>query len=155
MKKTIYLLAVITSLFIGVRLVSCQSSEKKVENAEENVTDAKQDLREVKIDSAMKAQKIATTEQWKTFQKESAVKIKYNDIRIKELKVEIKQAGHSSSSELNKKIDAFELKNKNLKARMSAYAKTQTDWETFKLEYNHDLTELGNALKDLTVKNIK
>lgn len=154
-KKTIFALAISTSLIAGISLNSCQSSERKIENAEENVIDAKQDLREIRVDSAIKAEKIATAEQWKIFKKESDIKISYNDLRIKELKVEMRQAGNTSDANFNKKIDEYELKNKNLKTRMSDYAKSQSDWETFKLEYNHDLSELGKALKDISVKNIK
>ncbi|MDD2797288.1 MAG: hypothetical protein PHV20_01720 [Bacteroidales bacterium] len=112
-------------------------------------------MREIRVDSAIKAEKIATAEQWKIFKKESDIKISYNDLRIKELKVEMRQAGNTSDANFNKKIDEYELKNKNLKTRMSDYAKSQSDWETFKLEYNHDLSELGKALKDISVKNIK
>jgi DNA-directed RNA polymerase subunit N (RpoN/RPB10) len=34
-----------------------------------------------------------------------------------------------------------------------AYEKSQSDWEAFKREFNHDMEELGKALKDLTVDN--
>lgn len=42
-----------------------------------------------------------------------------------------------------------------MKRRSIYYEKSQSDWETFKREYNHDMDELGNALKDLTVDNKK
>jgi outer membrane murein-binding lipoprotein Lpp/ElaB/YqjD/DUF883 family membrane-anchored ribosome-binding protein len=155
MKKSIFILTIAASIIAATNLFSCQSSEKKMENAEENVVEAKQDLRAVKIDSIQKAEKAATTEQWKQFKKEAEVKISYNDLRIKELKAEMKQIGNTADALLNKKMEAYEQRNKDLKARMAAYAKTQSDWETFKLEYNHDLSELGKALKDLTVKNMK
>jgi uncharacterized protein YeaO (DUF488 family) len=38
---------------------------------------------------------------------------------------------------------------------MDAYEKTQSDWEEFKREYNHDMEELGAALKDFRVNNRK
>ena len=31
--------------------------------------------------------------------------------------------------------------------------KKKIKWEKFKVEYNHDMDELGKAFKDLTVKN--
>ena len=34
-------------------------------------------------------------------------------------------------------------------------AESKEDWEKFKVEFNHDMEELGNAFKDLTVKNTK
>jgi hypothetical protein len=38
---------------------------------------------------------------------------------------------------------------------MDTYEKKQSDWESFKREFNHDMDELGQALKDLTVDNKK
>jgi len=29
------------------------------------------------------------------------------------------------------------------------------NWNAFKKEFNHDMDELGNAFKDLTVNNVK
>ena len=31
----------------------------------------------------------------------------------------------------------------------------QSNWESFKREFNHDMDEIGQALKDLTVDNKK
>lgn len=150
-----FTIATAASIIAAASLFSCQSSEKKIENAEENVVEANQELREVKIDSTMKAQKVATAEEWKQFKKEADVKISYYDIRIKELKTQMKQSGNKVDVELKSKIDGYELNSKALKERIEVYTKTQSDWETFKMEYNHDLAELGKALKDITVKNIK
>ena len=53
-------------------------------------------------------------------------------------------------------VDALEQKNKDLKNRMDAYgANTQSDWDSFKREFNHDMDALGQAFKDLTVNNKK
>ena len=39
---------------------------------------------------------------------------------------------------------------------MSDYkADGKENWEKFKAEFGHDMDELGNAFRDLTVKNVK
>ena len=53
----------------------------------------------------------------------------------------------------NVNIDALEERNETLKNKISDYENNQTDWESFKREFNSDMSELGNALKDLTVNN--
>ena len=43
-----------------------------------------------------------------------------------------------------------------MKQKMADYKEEGKEkWETFKVEFNHDMEELGNAFKDLTVKNTK
>jgi hypothetical protein len=42
-----------------------------------------------------------------------------------------------------------------MKARIDAYDKSQSDWESFKREFTHDMEGLGQALNDLTVNNKK
>jgi len=42
-----------------------------------------------------------------------------------------------------------------MRARLVAYEKSQSNWESFKREFNHDMDEIGQALKDLTVDNKK
>ena len=83
------------------------------------------------------------------------LKIKENEVRIAELKVKMKKPGKILDPLYEKKIEMLEQKNIDLKAKMEAYEKNQSDWESFKREFNHDMDELGSALKDLTVDNKK
>lgn len=52
-----------------------------------------------------------------------------------------------------KRIETLEQQNKDFRKKIEDYEKSQTDWEIFKREFNHDMDELGKALKDLTVDN--
>jgi hypothetical protein len=53
-------------------------------------------------------------------------------------------------------IDALEQKNAALKSKLNTYENNaQSDWESFKREFNHDMDQLGNSLRDLTVNNKK
>jgi chromosome segregation ATPase len=154
MIKKIYSLAFAT-LIGGVVFISCQSTAEKTDAAEAKVQDAKDELKEARKDENVQAQKAATAEEWVTFRNESQEKIWANEKHIAELKVKMNKPGKLLDAAYAKKIDSLEEKNRDLKRRMDAYEKSQSDWETFKREYNHDMDELGNALKDLTVDNKK
>jgi len=148
MKKTIITLAMASTLIAGAMLTGCQPSNPKVESAQENVQDAKQELKA--------AQKEASAEEWKAFKDESEVKIKDNDIRIAELKAKLKKSGTKLDALYEKKIDALEQQNRDMKARIDGYeSSVHSDWDAFKREFNHDMDQLGQALKDLTVDNKK
>jgi pyruvate/2-oxoglutarate dehydrogenase complex dihydrolipoamide acyltransferase (E2) component len=153
MKKSIFTLAVVTSLILVAILIGCQSSAQKEKAAQDKVQEAKQDLEAAQNAANTEAKKVATAEEWKVFKSETEEKIKNNDKSIAELKIKIKKPGKTFDALREKKIDELEQQNKNLKARLEAYEKSQRDWESFKLEFNHDMDELGKALKDLTVDN--
>jgi chromosome segregation ATPase len=154
MIKKIYSLALAT-LIGGVIFTGCQSTAEKTEAAEAKVQDAKEELKEARKDENAQAQKTATADEWRTFRNESQEKIWANEKHIAELKVKMNKPGKLLDAAYAKKIDSLEEKNRELKRRMDAYEKSQSDWETFKREFNHDMDELGNALKDLTVDNKK
>ncbi|UQD56676.1 peptidase M23 [Flavobacterium sp. K5-23] len=147
MKKTIYSL-VFTLLIAGTGLTGCKSSTKEEIEAELKVEEAKDNLVEVK--------KEASAEEWKTFEKDTDSVININKIRIAELKLNLKKTGKSIDANYNEKIEVLEQKNKDLKSKMDTYKNdASNDWKSFKNEFNHDMNELGNALKDFTVDNKK
>jgi len=116
---------------------------------------AKGDLIAAQEDANAATQVVATPEEWKTFRSESELKIRDNEIRIIELNVKLKKPGETFDARNEKKIAILELQNKDMKARLEAYEKIQSNWETFKREFNHDMVAIGDELKDLTVDNKK
>jgi len=84
---------------------------------------------------------------------ESELKINNNEIRVKELTEKMNKKGTVLDPLYAKKIENIEQKNKDLKLKLETYETNQSDWETFKREFNHDMDELGKAFKDLTVDN--
>jgi outer membrane murein-binding lipoprotein Lpp len=147
MKKTIISL-VVTTLISGAIFTGCGPSTAKEDAAKTEVKEAREDLKD--------AQKAATAEEWKAFKDESELRIRDNEVRIAELKVKIKKSGKDLDALYEKKIDALEQQNKDMKARIDVYERNnKSDWESFKREFNHDIDELGKALKDLTVNNTK
>jgi phosphoenolpyruvate-protein kinase (PTS system EI component) len=146
MKKTIYYLAVSIVVTAGLVVTSCNSPAKKAEKAQENVEEAQQELQQ---------QKAATAEEWNEFKSESEVKIKKNEIRIAEIKAKKMKPGQALDSLHQKRIDALEEKNNNLRTKINDYERNQSDWESFKREFNHDMNEIGKAFEDLTIDNKK
>lgn len=153
MKRTTFILPVAISLAIAAFGISCQSSAQKEKAAKDKVQEAKQDLREVQTESNVQAQKLATAEEWKAFRIDADEKIRNNDVRITELRVKIKKPGTTFDQAYEKKIDLLQEQNRALTVKLDAYDKSQTNWETFKAEFNHDMEQLGKAFKDLTVDN--
>ena len=144
----------------GTIFTSCRSSVQKQEAAQVKVQDARQDVQDAKQDlNAAKKdainQKLATAEEWATFKRESDVKIKDNDVRFTELNVKMKKPGQTLDEVYSKKIANLENQNKEMRTRLTAYEKSQTNWESFKREFNHDMDEIGKSLKDLTIDNKK
>jgi len=155
MKRTIFILSVTIALMAGVIFTSCQSTAQKQDAAQAKVQEARQDLNAAKQDANAIGQELATAEEWRIFKSESEVKIKDNEIRIGELKVKMSKPGETFDELYAKKIANLEQQNRDMRARLIAYENSQSNWETFKREFNHDMDELGKALKDLTVDNKK
>lgn len=156
MIKAIIKLSFMTVVFMTLIFTSCQSSAQKSDAADAKVQDAKQDLQSAEKDAAVAAKKQASAEEWNIFKTDTEMKIKANETVIADLKATMKATGKKLDAQYVASVDALEQKNKDLKNRMDAYgANTQSDWDSFKREFNHDMEALGQAFKDLTVNNKK
>ena len=146
MKKTIYLIT--ATAFVTANIISgCNSPAEKVEHAKENLQEAKVELSDAQKDSVA---------DFEVFMAESGQKINANEKAIQAYKESISKAKRQIKSEDQKVIDALEQKNIDLRKKMEDYKKNGKDeWAAFKTELNHDMDELGKAIKDLTVKNTK
>ena len=154
MKKSILTLA--AAMFVAATILNgCSSDAKKVENAEEKVQDAKEDVREAKQDLNAAQQGVAISE-FQQFKNESNEEINNNEKRIAELRIEMKTESKEARKRDEKKIDALEKENQELKVRLEAYHDDgKSDWKEFKKEFKHDLDGVGQAFKDITVRNTK
>lgn len=155
MKKVISILIATIIVLTSPYFMGCQSPTEKVDKAENKVEDAKQNLSDVQKAAALEAQKTANAEAWKAFKAESEETIRQNDNRIAELRVKTKKNGKIIDAMLETKIAAIEQRNRDMKARIDNYDKSQSDWDLFKREFNHDMDGLGQAFKDLAVDNKK
>lgn len=153
MKKIFYSLAVTMLLAAGSVITSCNSPSNKANKSEEKVQEAQRDLEETKADAELQQQKAATAEEWEAFKSESEIKIKENETRIENLKEKMMKPGVGLDSLRQKRINTLVDNNNKLKAKIKTYESNQSDWESFKQEFNHDMDELGKAFKDLTIDN--
>jgi hypothetical protein len=116
---------------------------------------AKGDLIAAQEDANTSTPIVATPEEWKIFRSESELKIMDNEIRLTELNVKIKKQGGVNDTRSGKKIAILELQNRDMKARLESYEKIQSNWITFKREFNNDMVSIVDELKDLTADNNK
>ena len=149
MKKIIFILVVATTFIAGIAITGCQSSTQKEEEGTGMMND--NDTQE----GMNPMHEMNNTEEWEVFKSESEAKIKDIETRIAELKVQMDKKGTALDEIYAKRIDTLEQKIKDLKKKMENFDNGQSDWESFKREFNHDMDDLGQAFKDLTVNNEK
>lgn len=152
MKTQIFSIAIAT-LMVGIFFTSCETEAQREEAAEEKVQEAQEELDEATQEAKFAAQKTASAEEWRAFKADIEEEITKNENRIAELKTQLKKSGKTFDKAYSNRIDTLEQKNKDLRARLVTYESNQSDWESFKREFNHDMDELGKALNDLTVNN--
>lgn len=146
MKKSILTLA-LTMFAAGTIFTSCNSSSEKVENAEENLKQASQDLDKANEEYFTEIEK---------YRKDAAEKFTANEQSIIAFNARIENEKAEAKADYRNKIAELEQKNTDIKRRMDDYkAISKEEWETFKAEFNHDMEELGKAFYDLTAKNVK
>lgn len=148
-KKSIFILAVSTFM-VGMLGTSCKSNtEKEADAAVEATNEAKQD--------EMIDEKISKNDQaeWENYKNETEAKIKANEQLISDLRLEIKNSNKKYDDAYLKNIDLIEKRNADLRIKINGYQNIESDWDSFKTEFNHDLDELGKSINDLNVDNKK
>jgi uncharacterized membrane-anchored protein YhcB (DUF1043 family) len=150
MKNTI--LTLVVSAFLGVTMLSgCQSSAKKVENAQENLQDAKNNL--VEADQELNQEMKDSIQEFKN---ESGDKIAIQEKNLAEFKARIANEKKESKDKYLEKLAILEQKNTDMKKRLADLnVDTKDNWLSFKTEFSADMNKLGDAIKDLTVKKDK
>lgn len=151
MKKTMLSFTAVAMLLSGTTAwIGCASPAQKEENAKEEVAEAKEDLAEAQQDAAEATAKAASAEEWQAFKTETQAKIDANQSLISELRKRKRKADNEMTEDAYKaKIDELQERNKQLRDRMDAYETNQSDWNTFRQQYNSDMDELGRSLDDM------
>jgi len=144
-KRMMY--AVFAAIVASSLLASCKSQETRVEDAQDNVRGAKQDLNQ--------AQRELNAE-YPAFRADAEAKIEANDRQIADLRTELNRPGKAPLDQARKKkIDELQDKNAALRSRLYGYEKERTDWVAFKAEFSHDMEGIGEAFKDIVKNNKK
>ena len=144
MRQTLLSGVCFSVLALGV--MSCKSEPKTI--TEENVIVAKENLRVAK--------KAATAEEWQEFKDKTDAMIAQNKIQLIELRSKMRKSKATMDSDYEEDVAELEQKNNELKATLEEYKNdTSSDWDAFKMEFNHDSDELGLAIKNFTINNTK
>ena len=81
-------------------------------------------------------------------------KINAYEKTIAEFKARITNEKKENIAKYEKTLAELEQKASNMKKNLEEYKEEGKDkWDAFKVKFNHDLDELGKALKNFTVKN--
>ncbi|WP_111707671.1 hypothetical protein [Lutibacter citreus] len=165
MKTKILSLAVIVFM-AGIVLISCgQTSKKDAKSVKEDVKELNKDVKQGAIDSS-KEIKTTVISNWKKFETTSKIAIENTDKQINILKMKISKANKNEKVKLVEQLNKLEQKNKEIKEKLTKRSKEFKDGvisfnetakaneQQFEREFNHDMDELGLALKDLLKNNV-
>jgi septal ring factor EnvC (AmiA/AmiB activator) len=144
MKKSIVSMAS-ALLLVGAFSMGCNSSTEKLKDAKEDVVEADAELEKAKAEYL---------EDMKTYRAEAAERILENEKSIAEFKARVAKDKKEAKSEYNEKIADLEAKNTDMKKQLDNYQDDGFEkWKSFKTEFGKDMDSLGNAFKNLTIKN--
>ncbi|MES2779513.1 MAG: hypothetical protein V4651_06395 [Bacteroidota bacterium] len=146
MKNSI--LTIVTAGTIAATIISgCNSPATKVENAKEDLKEARQELSQEQKDSVA---------DYTAFKKESEERIARNEQIIAAFKDRMVTDKRQLQKADQQMIDKLEQRNIDMRKKMEDYRTDGKDnWEAFKREFSHDMDDLGASIKNLTVKNTK
>jgi hypothetical protein len=136
----------IIALIGAALMIGCNSPRNKLDKAQYEVSEARKDLLDAQEDYK---------KQVAIFKEESAQKISENEQNIANFSLKNED---SIEKKLNtpQKLISFEQKNQELKMRMTTFEANEIDkWEAFKAELDHDIAELGLAIRDFANSNDK
>lgn len=123
----------------------CSSPEIKVE-------DAKQDLAEAK--AALHQEKVDSVNDYLTFKAKMDAQIQANDIAIAAYKSHLNTSNKTLQKSDQKIIDELEQRNIDMRKKIDLYQENGKDkWAAFKTEFTRDMDNLGQALKNQSIKN--
>lgn len=149
--KTTKLKVSVIACIVVFGMTNCTSSPKQkadnLENAQENVINAENDLQQAVLDS---------TNEYARFKVESETKLQENDLRIAELKAKMKADKIEIRTKYEKQLAELELKNAELKTNIGDYKESDKNkWEKFKSNFNKEMDELGQAISRMAENNEK
>jgi outer membrane murein-binding lipoprotein Lpp len=146
MKRVLKLLPA-AIVIIVILSTGCMSSTEKVEKATDGVAEA-----ELKLELETKAYK----DDVEAFKISTANQIAANEKSIAEFNKRIENQKSKEKLEYEKKIDELNNKNSDMKKRVADFkTDNKKNWDSFKVEFNNDMSQLGAAFRDFTIKNDK
>lgn len=139
------LLLPLSSLFIVIAICSCSNAENKTGRSELQVITSNAPYSE--IDEQYESDFLE-------YKAQASSKLSDNDYSIVEFRSLIEQKRGSEKEDYDKKVADLEAKNTELRNNLEDYKEGSRDhWESFKAEFDYDMTGLGKAFQDLSTKN--
>lgn len=150
MKKLVLSLAVLAFLAGAVSTSFGQVPDVQSVKARENLKEEKKDVVVAKQDLKI-AQKDSVSE-YQALTREANAKFKSNEKSIADLRAAITKSNSKEQATDQKKVSLLEEKNNSLKKELADYKVLgQTQFTTFKKEFNRDLDQLAKKLKDFKI----
>jgi hypothetical protein len=144
MKRLIYSISTAALVLAGIT-TSC-NTPKEEGTSQQNVDAAKENL-----DQAEEAY-LMELEQYKLAEE---AKIAENERKLAEFKASI-AANKKSDPTMTTRMEDLERRNAEMKIRLAEFkADSKSKWESFKVEFDHDMNEMGDAFADLFTNNKK
>ena len=164
--KKVSLVLVASIALAGVLFACNQSSNKKVEDATENLTEAESELRsaEIKEKEAAKAKEIV---EWNNFKQEANASIVEMENDLKKLEIRVEKSAKNDKQKAKADYEKAKSEIETLKAKLrDKSVEFETDIksfdgnvseknQSFKREFKHDMDEFGNSFRDLFKDNVK
>ncbi len=149
--KTPILKLVLLAAIVSMVYISCNNSPKaKEENlneAKDEVVDAKADLVESTKDSI---------NDFKKYKESIEKKLVENDKVIADLKSKNNSKDISTKELYVNQLDKLEKKNAELKHKIEDYKEgPEQKWELFKVDFNKDVDDLGKSISNMAQRNMK
>lgn len=143
MKKLLLGIGTVTMILIQVSAFS--QEDKKAAQARKELSKANKNLTKAKIDSAA---------DFNEFKLDAEAKIAENKGKIKDLRLADAELAPDLKSRYDKKIASLQESNNKLEKKIAKSVDTETTkWSEFKREFNKDMNELTDAIKNIGKKN--
>jgi chromosome segregation ATPase len=147
MKKSILLLTILTFVSGSILITRCTTTSEKVANAQDKVNEAHQELNDANAEYQADMEK---------YRKETAEEIAANNESIAAFNKRIETEKSEAKAAYKNQISKLEQKNTDMQKRLDEYkADGKDNWKAFKKEFSRDMSELGQAFRDLTISNVK
>jgi Holliday junction resolvase RusA-like endonuclease len=141
-KINIYITSFVTGMIILA--ISCSSP---VQKAEQDVAKANEALEQAKLDSI---------NDYQQFRRESEEKMTRNAEVMAAYQKNVKEGKQKITAADKKMMAELEQENEMMQMKLNSFtSESKEEWAAFKTEYNHDMDNLGKAIKDFTVPNTK
>jgi len=144
MKTSIKLFAGLVMLS-GLLFTNCKNSTDKVESEKEKVAEATENSAE--LNDAY----LAEVEEYKIITK---AQIEANEKSITAFNTRIANQKSVAKANYEKEIAALNAKNSDMKKKLEDLkADNQNTWDTFKTQFNQDMEDMGNSIRDFKIKD--